>query len=114
MLPRLNKRFTCAEVREISGILAGAGIQRYGFLLLGGPGETKETVEESLEFSDSLHLDAMKITVGLRIYPHTPLVSAALRDGVIQPDDDLLLPRFYITPRLRDWLPDRMAHREST
>lgn len=114
MLPRLKKRFTCAEVREISGILAGAGIHRYGFLLLGGPGETKETVAESLEFSDSLHLDAIKITVGLRIYPHTPLVSAAVRDGVIQPDDDLLVPRFYITPRLRDWLPDRIAHREST
>ncbi len=113
MLPRLNKRFTCTEVREISDTLGGVGIERYGFLLLGGPGETRETVEESLEFADSLHLDTLKITVGLRIYPQTPLVSTALEDGLIRPDDDLLTPRFYITPSLLDWLPDRIARRES-
>jgi radical SAM superfamily enzyme YgiQ (UPF0313 family) len=113
MLPQLNKRFTCTEVTEISAILAGVGIERYGFLLLGGPGETRETVEESLDFADSLHLDTLKITVGLRIYPQTPLASAALKDGLITPDDDLLSPRFYITPCLRDWLPDRIARRES-
>ena len=28
-----------------------------GFLLLGGPGETRETVVESLAFADSLGLD---------------------------------------------------------
>lgn len=111
MLPQLNKRFSCREVRDISETLAGVGIQRYGFLLLGGPGETRETVEESLGFADSLHLDALKITVGLRIYPHTPLASTALADGLIKPDDDLLKPRFYITPCLRDWLPEQMAGR---
>ena len=110
----LNKRFTCREVREISDALASVGIERYGFLLLGGPGETRESVEESLEFADSLHLDALKITMGLRIYPQTPLASSALADGLIRPDDDLLMPRFYITPCLRDWLPDRIARRESS
>ena len=109
MLPQLNKRFTCTEVRQISETLASVGIERYGFLLLGGPGETRETVEESLEFADSLHLDALKITVGLRIYPQTPLASAAVEDGLIRTDDDLLMPRFYITPCLRDWLPDRVG-----
>ena len=113
MLPQLNKRFTCTEVREISNTLDRVGIERYGFLLLGGPGETRESVEESLEFADSLHLETLKITVGLRIYPQTPLVSAALEDGLIEPGDDLLMPRFYITPSLRDWLPDRIARRES-
>jgi radical SAM superfamily enzyme YgiQ (UPF0313 family) len=112
-LPQLNKRFTCREVREVSDTLAGVGIQRYGFLLLGGPGETRESVEESLAFAESLHLDALKITVGLRIYPQTPLASRALANGLITPDDDLLMPRFYITPSLRDWLPDRIAQRES-
>ncbi len=40
-----------------------------GFLLFGGPGETKETVNESLKFADSIDLEAMKITIGIRIYP---------------------------------------------
>ncbi|MGD1082793.1 MAG: radical SAM protein [Candidatus Sulfotelmatobacter sp.] len=113
MLPQLHKRFTCREVREISDTLAGVGIGRYGFLLLGGPGETRESVEESLEFAESLHLGALKITVGLRIYPQTPLASSALANGLIRPDDDLLFPRFYISPLLRDWLPDRIARQES-
>jgi radical SAM superfamily enzyme YgiQ (UPF0313 family) len=113
MLPQLNKRFSCREVRKISDILAGVGIERYGFLLLGGPGETRETVEESLEFADSLHLEALKITVGLRIYPETPLASTALEEGLITPEDNLLFPHFYISPLVRDWLPDRIARRGS-
>ena len=113
MLPQLNKRFTCREVREISDALAAVGIKRYGFLLLGGPGETRETVEESLEFADSLHLDELKITVGLRIYPQTPLALTAVADGLLNPDDNLLFPGFYISPLVRDWLPDRIAHRQS-
>jgi len=90
-------------------MFADAGICRRGFLLLGGPGETRESVEESLAFADSLHLDALKVTVGVRIYPETPLASTALADGVIRPDDDLLWPRFYLAPLLRDWLPERTA-----
>ena len=113
MLPQLNKRFTCREVRGISDALAAVGIKRYGFLLLGGPGETRETVEESLEFADSLHLDELKITVGLRIYPQTPLALTAVADGLLKPDDNLLFPRFFISPLLRDWLPDRIARQES-
>ena len=90
-------------------MFADAGIRRTGFLLLGGPGETRETIEESLAFADSLNLDALKITVGLRIYPGTALAATALAEGVIQPDDDLLWPRFYLAPQLSDWLPERIA-----
>jgi hypothetical protein len=75
-----------------------------GFLLLGGPGETKETVEESLSFVDSLPLDALKITIGIRIYPYTELASVAVREGLISPDDSLLFPKFYLTSDLEPWL----------
>lgn len=109
MLTSLNKRFNSEEVRMVARMFADAGIFRRGFLLLGGPGETQESVEESLAFADSLNLDALKVTVGVRIYPETPLASTALAEGMIGPDDDLLLPRFYLSPRLRDWLPERIA-----
>jgi radical SAM superfamily enzyme YgiQ (UPF0313 family) len=113
VLPQLNKQFTCAEVGAISEAFRSVGIKRNGFLLLGGPGETRKTVEESLEFADRLRLDALKITVGLRIYPQTPLASTAVADGLITADDNLLVPRFYIAPSLRHWLPERIARRES-
>jgi hypothetical protein len=72
-----------------------------GFLLLGGPGETQETVEDSLAFAASLHLDLLKVTAGIRIYPGTPLARVAIREGVIATEDDLLFPRFYLTPGLK-------------
>jgi len=110
MLRSLNKQFNKQEVSAVSKMFAEAGIERMGFLLLGGPGETKDSVEESLSFADSLNLEALKITVGLRIYPQTPLARTALSEGVIRADEDLLLPRFYLTPELRDWLPERVAN----
>jgi radical SAM superfamily enzyme YgiQ (UPF0313 family) len=65
ILRSFNKRFQPEEVRRISVILRKYGIGRTGFLLLGGPGETRETVEQSLEFADSLELEAMKVTAGI-------------------------------------------------
>jgi radical SAM superfamily enzyme YgiQ (UPF0313 family) len=109
MLRSLNKQFNKHEVSAVSKMFADAGIERMGFLLLGGPGETKDSVEESLSFADSLNLEALKITVGLRIYPQTPLARIALAEGVISAEEDLILPRFYLTPELRDWLPERVA-----
>jgi len=108
MLGSFHKRFTIEEVRTVSKMFADAGIFRRGFLLLGGPGESRESVEDSLQFADSLNLDALKITVGLRIYPETPLAATALAEGLIGPGDDLLWPRFYLAPCLRDWLPERV------
>jgi radical SAM superfamily enzyme YgiQ (UPF0313 family) len=108
-LSAINKRFKPEEVRTVSRMFRDAGIFQSGFLLLGGPGETRESVEESLAFSESLHLDALKITVGLRIYSETPLAATARAEGIIGPDDDLLWPRFYLAAEVADWLPERIA-----
>jgi len=104
ILANMNKRYTPANVHQISGRLNKFGISRIGFLLLGGPGETKETADESLVFADSLGLEAMKITIGIRIYPNTLLARTAIKEGLIKPDDNLLFPRFYITKGLEGWL----------
>jgi radical SAM superfamily enzyme YgiQ (UPF0313 family) len=109
ILKSMNKRFRPDEVRSIAGMLKKHGIRRMGFLLLGGPGETRETVLESLAFADSLHLEAMKITVGIRIYPDTALARVALREGVIQPGQDLLFPTFYLAKGLDGWLQETVG-----
>jgi radical SAM superfamily enzyme YgiQ (UPF0313 family) len=106
ILKNMNKRFTLKEVRQISEMLSEHGIRRMGFLLLGSPGETRESVEESLVFADSLKLETLKITAGVRIYPHTSLAKEAIEEGVISSHDDLLLPRFYLAKGLGDWLPE--------
>jgi radical SAM superfamily enzyme YgiQ (UPF0313 family) len=105
ILKSLNKRITLEEVRQISEMLSEYGIRRMGFLLLGSPGETRESVEESLLFADSLKLDSMKVTAGVRIYPHTSLAKKAMEEGIIAPHDELLFPRFYLAKGLEEWLP---------
>jgi radical SAM superfamily enzyme YgiQ (UPF0313 family) len=115
VLQGMNKRFKPQQVREVSNLLADHGISRMGFLLLGGPGETEETVLQSLEFADSLRLEAVKVSVGIRIYPHTALAERAVEDGIISPEDKLLFPRFYVSPKLDlDWLHEIVAQWSAT
>jgi radical SAM superfamily enzyme YgiQ (UPF0313 family) len=104
ILAKMNKKYLPKDVRQISERLKKFGIGGMGFLLFGGPGETKETVNESLKFADSLDLEAMKITIGIRIYPKTSLQQTAIKDGLITADDILLIPKFYIAKGLEVWL----------
>ena len=110
ILKNMNKRFTPKEVHQISERLSEYGIRRMGFLLLGSLGETRESVEESLVFADSVNLDFLKITAGVRIYPHTSLAKRAIAEGVISSHDDLLFPRFYLAKGLEVWLTETLKN----
>jgi radical SAM superfamily enzyme YgiQ (UPF0313 family) len=111
MLRRMHKPFTLEEVRCASDLLRQSHIRRMGFLLLGGPGETRESVEESLAFAKSLDLDALKLSIGIRIYPDTDIARVAKEEGLISTDQDLLYPRFYTVPDLADWIYEEIAAR---
>jgi radical SAM superfamily enzyme YgiQ (UPF0313 family) len=110
ILKNMNKKFTLVEIRQISDMLFDHGLRRMGFLLLGSPGETRKSVEESLAFADSLKLDSLKITAGVRIYPHTSLAKKAMEEGVISSQDDLLFPRFYMAEGVEPWLHDTLRN----
>ena len=109
ILREMNKRYSPDEVKETSDLLRKHGIRRFGFLLLGGPGEDRDSVEESLAFAAALGLDGLRITVGIRIYPGTPLARRAVADGIIAADADLLHPRFYLAPGLDGWIQQRVT-----
>jgi radical SAM superfamily enzyme YgiQ (UPF0313 family) len=108
MLKNLNKQFTLDDVRAVSEIFAEKGIEQMGFLLLGGPGETRQSLEESLAFTDALKLDALRVTAGIRIYPNTALADTSINQGVISPQTNLLYPHFYLSPDLEGWLSKRL------
>jgi radical SAM superfamily enzyme YgiQ (UPF0313 family) len=114
ILKTFDKRFDTTEVRRISDLLSRHGIRRFGFLLLGGPGETRDSVTESLDFVESLELEMLRVTVGIRIYPGTPLADLAVEEGVTSADEDLLRPRFYMTPGLEDFIREELARRLPT
>jgi len=111
MLRAYGKHFAAADVRRISELLATHGIRRFGFLMLGGPGETRATVATSLDFVESLDLDLLKITLGVRIYPGTELSRTALDERVVAADDDLLHPRFYMASDLEAGVRDELMRR---
>ena len=113
MLQRMNKPFTVEEVRRASDLLRRNGIGRMGFLMLGGPGETRESAEESLAFAEALDLDSVRLNIGVRIYPNTHVAQVAREEGWISSDEDLLHPRFYVVRDLEDWLYAAAARRMS-
>lgn len=104
ILERMNKRFTPDDIRRSNRLVAQRGITQMGFMMPGGPGETKETVTESMNFMGSLEFAMGKITPGIRIYRGTRLALEAIRDGIIASEDELFEPRFYMVPGLEDWL----------
>jgi radical SAM superfamily enzyme YgiQ (UPF0313 family) len=107
----MNKHFLSKDVREAARMLSDHGIHTMGFLMLGGPGETRDTVEETLAFVSTLNLDAVKVTVGIRIYPQTKLAKLAVQDGLIDSHDDLLFPKFYMVKGLEGWLRETVAQK---
>lgn len=102
VLDKLEKGFTAAKVREVAERVEQAGIRTLWIFLVGGPGETAATMEETLEFA-AWRLgrgDAVYLTVGLRVYPGTTLHRIAIEEGSVGKDDSLLDPTFYFSPAL--------------
>ena len=102
VLAQLQKGFDAAQVRDIAERVERAGLGVLWIFLVGGPGETRETLEETLRFAASrlARGDAVYLTVGLRIYPGTTLHRIAREEGVVAPGDPLLVPRFYFSRAL--------------
>ena len=48
----------------------------------------------------------VRVTTGIRIYPHTLLARIAVEEGYISAEDNLLKPRFYLARGLEEWLPE--------
>jgi radical SAM superfamily enzyme YgiQ (UPF0313 family) len=102
VLERLEKGFTAGKVREVAERVEKAGIKTLWIFLVGGPGETPQTLEETLDFAGWRlgRGDAVYLTVGLRIYPGTTLHRIAIGEGVVSEDSSLLDPTFYFSPTL--------------
>jgi radical SAM superfamily enzyme YgiQ (UPF0313 family) len=90
VLSAMNKKYGRKEIRRLSDFLCRHGISRMGFLMLGGPGETRQSVRQSIEFAETLELETVKLTSGIRIYPSTSLAETARHKGFIVPDASLL------------------------
>ncbi len=81
-------------------------------LLLGGPGETPQTVAETIRFVKEIGPDCAGAALGIRIYPGTAMAGLVAAGGPAERNPgirrryegplDLVRPTFYIAPALGD------------
>jgi anaerobic magnesium-protoporphyrin IX monomethyl ester cyclase len=87
MLDRMNKRVTVEDNRNVIAWAKKHGITTRAFLILGFPGETKETIEETKRFI--LEVDPDQVFVSSMVcYPGTAVWQDPARFGVTRIDSD--------------------------
>ena len=102
MLHNLGKNFTVDDLRRASRICKEAGISFCHSLLLGGPGETMESVQQTLNTIKGMSPTAIICMVGIRVFPETRLSLIAAKEERIGPDENFLEPVFYLSPAIQD------------
>jgi len=95
-LKSYGKEFTAEEVIRASDWCNELDIYFAHFLILGGIGETEESLAETFENSKRINNSVFFPFVGMRIYPGTPLHESAINEGLMSREEELLEPRYYI------------------
>ncbi|WP_310601367.1 lipid biosynthesis B12-binding/radical SAM protein [Desulfobulbus sp.] len=95
MLRAYRKPFRPPDVARAHRQARAAGLHVAHYFLLGGPGESAATVDESLDAIEGLDQTVLFFFIGIRIYPGTGLYDHAVAEGKIDRDTDLLQPVFY-------------------
>lgn len=86
-----------------------AGIHYVISQFFGEPGETEETVEAKLNFLRGISPSLANLRVGVRIRPGSDVARAALSEGKITDESDLIRPTFYLADSVKDWIVDRLT-----
>lgn len=95
-LVNYGKHFTFREVLEASELCLKHNVYYAHFLILGGYGETQQTLKETIENSKRIRYSVFFPYMGMRVYPGTKLQAIAIEKGLISPNDDLLAPTYYL------------------
>lgn len=98
VLERNQPHYRRVDVEETARHLRTAGLAFVIGQMYGAPGESLQTVEESLAVAYRLKPVLLTTGYGFRIQPETPLRQVAIAEGVIAPDDDGFTARFYLSP----------------
>jgi radical SAM superfamily enzyme YgiQ (UPF0313 family) len=104
MLKALNKGFTMKDLSRATRLLEDMKLPYMLSLLLGGPGEDRKTVEASMAFLRQSNPMLVDICAGIRLMPHSELFKLAVKEGIVQENDPLMEPKFYISPAIKDWI----------
>lgn len=109
-LQRLGHMHRVTDISKLTRLCHRHGFSFMLDLLFGGPGETRQTIKETLELMKSLEPPRVGISFGVRLYPDTPLGKMVKKQGVTRQnpflqgtiDDNMLRPIFYVSDELGD------------
>ena len=114
VLEGLRKGFTSEHVYRAANYVRRHELPCFWIFMLGGPGETSETVLETLGFAERYIRpeDVAFFNIGIRIYPGTELENLARKEGTLTvPPDEMLSPVFYFSPSLSlSWLTEKLRN----
>lgn len=96
-LKSYRKHFTVDDIMEQSELCNKVGVPFAHFLILAGYGETEETIKETFDNSRKIKNTVFFPFVGMRIYPGTKLFDIAVREKIVEENDLLLEPKYYIS-----------------
>lgn len=103
MLTSLDKGFDMQHVERTAALARESGIHSTWFFMLGGPGENRTTVNETLRFVERRLRGRRFLSVfmtGIRMLPGTQLAA-----DCAAPDADLAMPVFYFSPGVSEaWM----------
>lgn len=105
-----GKPFSGRQALESARACAAADLPYVLYLVLGGPGETERTMNETLETAARCPRAVVFVFAGMRIYPGTPLHAIAGAEGIIGADTDLLAPKFYIARGVEKAMASALDH----
>lgn len=107
MISNYRKGFSIDDVHNAAEAINRTDFDAWWFFMLGGPGETNETVAQSLKFAtQSLVQNGRKgnhvahFFLGVRIYPGTKLWDIAAQEGFMDLHVQTLEPLWYVAPKL--------------
>ncbi|MDD5431436.1 MAG: radical SAM protein [Candidatus Omnitrophica bacterium] len=86
ILDKCNKKITLAQIKNAVSMARKAGLETEGYFMLGLPGETEDTLKETLKFSQSLYLDYAKFAITVPL-PGTELFEEWDRMKLIKTKD---------------------------
>ena len=82
----MMKRLEGEKIRKALANMRAAGIKSFGFFILGYPGDTKESLERTIDYAISLDPDFANFYPAVP-YPGTDLYEKAKREGLLASED---------------------------
>jgi hypothetical protein len=108
MLRRLGRNFRPEDLARTAECCRTSGVPFMYDLIVGGPGETRETIRESFDLVRRISPDCAGVSVGVRVYGGTPLAAAVRAGGPVETNPSLhgekrdnphfLKPLFFVSP----------------